>query len=65
MKDSESSETSFSFKDLLALVICVTLTTHFWGQTQSLEQENKALRNQIEANQAEMKGLERGVVISK
>jgi sensor domain CHASE-containing protein len=55
----------FTGRDLIALVVIAVVSVHLWGQNQTLQKENEALRYQVQQSQAEMKGLERGVVISK
>jgi hypothetical protein len=55
----------FTGRDLMALLVISAITVHLWGQNQTLQKENEALRYEVQQSQAEMKGLERGVVISK
>lgn len=56
---------SFSLLDLMTLAALGGLIIHLWGVNQNLSADNEALRYQLQQFQAEMRGLERGVVISK
>lgn len=55
----------FNAKDVLTLVALCTICTFFFADSVAQRREAAQLRQQIQEQKAETRGLERGVVISR